>query len=700
MTQIWPSEERRSLEKMRSAINKPVRTSRVPAEAAGQGLLFPYIPLSERVPVLLMVLDRRRRIVVHANSRAKIVLGYSTGELVAAGTTVDSLLGEAGTPHRTLFAVQANSEGQEVLEGEIELRVHGGQWRWFEYRERVLTRDSDGSAIESALVLVDITERKRASDALERIIRSTSRASGKPFFESLVRELADAYGCRYACVSTIASDNSSQLRTIAMVRDGELVQIPDFDISGTPSGDVLQGSGHYFEDGLQELYPDDSLLKQFGVRSFIGAPLVSDSGVPIGVVAVLHDAPLKLDETLRPLINLFAARAGAEIERLSTNEQLRISERRNETILDAIEEGFLLIDPTGTIVQANRRASALLGFEPDKLTGMSRNDLNWAPVDENGLPISGIPPWKRSLRNGQVVRGFIVKYRKPDGAETWLSANTQPYEFGPSGKPTLVLATFTDVTAVRETESLRKQLNEALEQKVRERTTQLEIAMRELESFSYTVSHDLRTPLRSINAMSTLLKEDHGELLTEEADELLLNIKRASQQMNALIEGLLDLSRIVRSDVRMDTVDLSKLAQRAIDQLRRTDQNRAVQTRIQEGVHARGDARLLADALANLLDNAWKYTRYVQAPVIEFGALAQTGNSVYFVRDNGAGFDPAYSSKLFAPFERLHSSREFEGSGIGLSTFARIIDRHQGRCWAESQPGQGATFYFTLPATT
>jgi two-component system, sensor histidine kinase and response regulator len=224
----------------------------------------------------------------------------------------------------------------------------------------------------------------------------------------------------------------------------------------------------------------------------------------------------------------------------------------------------------------------------------------------------------------------------------------------------------------------------------------LEHKNRELESFSYAVSHDLRAPLRRIDSFSRAVLETQGERL-DEAGQLFLNrVREASQQMSQLIDDVLYLSRVTRAELRDQEVDLSSLADLTLARLQEADPGRQVETKVRPAVIVSGDGQLLRIALENLLENAWKFTAKQLQARIEFGVTQVSGEPTYFVRDNGAGFDMTYADRLFGPFQRLHSQDEFPGSGIGLATVQRIIHRHGGRVWAEGLVGQGATFQFTL----
>lgn len=239
-------------------------------------------------------------------------------------------------------------------------------------------------------------------------------------------------------------------------------------------------------------------------------------------------------------------------------------------------------------------------------------------------------------------------------------------------------------------------LNEQLERRVKERTAELEAAVSELESFSYTISHDLRAPLRHINCFSAMLSEDFGKVLPQAAHGYLERIAGASSRMGELIDHLLELSRVMRVEIRLEPVNLSFLASDVLKMLRETEPARHVEIVIQEGIAVLGDPYLLRQMLENLLGNAWKYTSTKELARIELGRTQVAGEEAIFVRDNGAGFDMAYQSSLFEVFQRLHGG-EFEGVGIGLATALRIIQRHKGKIWAEAKVDEGATFFFTLP---
>jgi PAS domain S-box-containing protein len=268
--------------------------------------------------------------------------------------------------------------------------------------------------------------------------------------------------------------------------------------------------------------------------------------------------------------------------------------------------------------------------------------------------------------------------------------------FSDTGELLAVEGFITDITEHKRAEEEIRRLNQHLERRVAERTAQLEAVNKELESFSYSVSHDLRAPLRAMSGFSQALLAKYPDRLDDIGKDYLQRVRAASQRMAELIEDLLKLSRITRSDMRKEPLDLTVLVQSIAEEFRGSEPKRKATFLIQDRLKAEGDPRLLRIALENLLGNAWKFTSKHPKATIEFGQIEQEGRPVYFVRDDGAGFDMTYAAKLFGAFQRLHSQSEFEGTGIGLATVQRIIYRHGGKVWAEGAVEKGATFYFTL----
>jgi signal transduction histidine kinase len=318
----------------------------------------------------------------------------------------------------------------------------------------------------------------------------------------------------------------------------------------------------------------------------------------------------------------------------------------------------------------------------------------YAPLQESPSgPIIGVMEIYRDVGSDLTVQ---VKYAK--SAILWTTAGTMGGLF-------LILAGFVIVADVMINQARRREMalveaqlaeRKRAEEALRGSNTALEAANKELEAFSYSVSHDLRAPLRSIDGFSQALLEDFEDKLDAQGKNYLQRVREGTRRMGQLIEDLLRLSRVTRSEMRWESVDLSGMAGSITSDLQQTQPDRRVEFAISDGMTAKGDPALLRVALENLLSNAWKFTGKNPAAKVEFGLGLQDGRQAYFVRDNGAGFDMAYANKLFGVFQRLHASAEFPGTGIGLAIVQRIMHRHGGRIWAEGEVGEGATFYFTL----
>jgi light-regulated signal transduction histidine kinase (bacteriophytochrome) len=270
------------------------------------------------------------------------------------------------------------------------------------------------------------------------------------------------------------------------------------------------------------------------------------------------------------------------------------------------------------------------------------------------------------------------------------------YEDGDTQQLTLLMEGMWRLLERKRAEDAVRTLNTELEQRVRERTVELEASTKELEAFSYSVSHDLRAPLRSVDGFSLALLEDCEEKLDADGKDYLRRIRAATQRMGTLIDDMLRLSRLTRAEMLVEKVNVTELAWSIINELQKSQPERTVKIEIAQGLEVTADPKLIRIALENLLGNAWKFTGKRSEAVIELGSAIEGTKTTYFVRDNGAGFDMAYVNKLFTPFQRLHSIEEYPGTGIGLGTVQRIMHRHGGKVWAEGQVDHGATFHFSF----
>lgn len=363
------------------------------------------------------------------------------------------------------------------------------------------------------------------------------------------------------------------------------------------------------------------------------------------------------------------------------------TQQRFRDLCEAAPDGIVLVGKGGVISLVNKQTEWIFGYPRTELVGQ--------PI-EKLIPQRYHPQHKRhraAYQQSSTIRemgvGMELYGLRADGTEFPVEVALSP--FG-SEEGAETIAIIRDITVRKEAEARIKDLNSSLQNKLRELAT----INQELESFSYSVSHDLRAPLRAMSGFSMILQEDYAEVLDETGKHYLYRIQAASQRMGLLIDGLLQLSRINRHEITRSPLDLSAMVARIVDELRQEQPEHPMEVHIQPEMAVQADGKLVLIGLENLLANAWKYTQGQERPQLEFSCLEKEGEWVFIIRDNGVGFNQKYESKLFQVFQRLHGLHEFEGLGIGLATVQRIVRRHGGRIWAEGEEGKGAVFYFTL----
>lgn len=374
-----------------------------------------------------------------------------------------------------------------------------------------------------------------------------------------------------------------------------------------------------------------------------------------------------------------------------TREEQRQSESRFRLLAENSTDMISRHNPEGIYLYVSPACQRLFGYEPEELLGRSAFDFVH-PEDKDSINKT-----LKTILSQPITTTSTFRFLQKDGSYTWCETTSHAIINSMTGETTEIHASTRDITARKRVEEEIYAINTELENRVEERTSQLAIANRELEAFSYSVSHDLKAPLRSINGFSKIMEEDYGPQLDSTALGYLNLIRSSSDQMEQLINDLLELSHVNLKEMTLSEVNLSDICRELLEDLRTSQPARQVEIDIEENLVAKVDKNLIRIVLDNLLRNAWKFTGKKMNAKIEVRGMKRDGKSVYLVRDNGVGFDMAFADKVFNPFQRLHSDQEFEGTGIGLALVRRIINRHNGEIWIEAEVNKGATIYFSLP---
>jgi PAS domain S-box-containing protein len=625
-----------------------------------------YQQLVDRLPdVVLIVADRDMRYVL-----------VGGGGLGHAGWRADELLGRRPrdlVPEKVARLIEGHMSA--ALRGEITTmpKLSGSRTGSVWEARFAPLRGRDGAVTGVIFVLRDVTGQHRLSERARE---------SEELFRSTVDVLLDAFG------------------VLSAVRD--------------ESGLIVDLRAEYAN-------PVGCALFQRPLEELVGQRLLGilPSMLPLGLFAQLvhtietgepteYEVPWFEEDVMAGAFEVRGAKLGDGVvvtlrdvtARVRAERQLRASEERYRVTMASAAAGFANVGLDGRYLRVNRRFCEITGFSEQEMLARTYQEITH-PDDlelhaaQAQRVVSGEIPWY-SVRK---------RYIRKDGSMVWVEVTVGALR-DDQGRIYQYVDTVTDITAQKRAQDEVARLNAELEERVRQRTAELEEANRNLEeanrnleAFTYTVSHDLRAPLTALSGFSEMLADEYADRLGGTGQDYVARIEAAGKQMGNLIDDLLALSRASQAEIHATSVDLSELARAAVAALRRHDADRHVEASIEDGVQVLGDEQLLRTLMENLLGNAWKFTSKTAGAAIGFGRIPAGGTMVHcYVRDNGAGFDPASAGKLFRPFSRLHSREDFPGTGIGLASVQSIVERHHGQCWAEGQVGHGAVFHFTLPA--
>ncbi|MFZ2491879.1 MAG: PAS domain S-box protein [Thermoanaerobaculia bacterium] len=542
---------------------------------------------------------------------------------------------------------------------------------------------------QCGVTFVDITERKRTEAALqesEERLRLSTEMAGVAVWEYRVASDSMERSSNHDGLYGLARQARWELNTFLQAThpDDRALSLEIIQRS------VASGGPDTYQFDFRVVHPDATVRWLSVIGQVVERTPDGPGAVVRGCLLDVTDRKTTEDalrQSRRAALNLLMDVVEERQRREQAHLALRASEESYATLFREMQNGFahneIICDREGRPVDSrylavNPAFERITGRRPDEVLGKTLLEvfpaLEPAWIDTFGrVALTGAPA-HFEMRAESLGICFEVSAFQP--------------------APGQYACTFSDVTARKHAEEALQQLNAELEQRVRDRTAALDAANKELEAFSYSVSHDLRAPLRSIDGFSRVVQEDYAARLDDEGRDSLSRIRAAAQRMGQLIEDLLKLSRVGRADLSRERVDLTALARDVAGELRQREPDRVVELVVAEGLTAHADHRLLRVVVENLLGNAWKFTGKRERAHVTMGAEQVNGRLACYIRDNGAGFDPAYAGKLFGAFQRLHGTEDFPGTGIGLATVRRIVDRHGGRVWAEGVVGQGATFWF------
>lgn len=553
------------------------------------------------------------------------------------------------------------------LEAQVRLRRCDGMYRWH-LVQGIPLLDSKGDIEQIVGSLTDIQEMKEIQSSLmESEERFRSLADSVPF----LIWLSDNQGQNIYTNKTCSDFTGGPKETFANQNWLTFIHPEDRDMT-------IQVMMKAIEDKESYRYQYRALRHdgQYRWMQVIGLPRFTSAGELTGYVGSAFDI------TEQKEINQIL-----ETRIQERTQQLQKSNSLLASIVENVPAMIFLKDAQSLRFELfNKAGKELIGFTDAQLLG--KNDYDFFPKEQAEFFIAKD---RETLERGMLVDVYEEPLQTMHGDLRYLHTKKVPI-MDEQGKPAYLLGISEDITELKKSQEQVHSLNCQLEDQIRN----LNAVNKELESFSYTVSHDLRAPLRTIDGFSQAVLEDYGDQLDAEGKRYLMRVREGSQQMAQLIDDMLNLSRLTRGVLKKETFSLSEMVRSIATDLQANNPERQVRFVIQEGLHVEADKRLIQTVMENLIGNAWKFTSHHKTALIEFGGALEKDRMVYFVKDDGAGFDMAYADKLFGTFQRLHNTAEFKGTGVGLVSVQRVIHRHGGEIWARGEVEEGAIFYFTL----
>ena len=527
----------------------------------------------------------------------------------------------------------------------------------------------EGKVVRLVGNVLDITERKRAEEVLRE---------NEHFLETLLENIPNMLFVKDAKTLKFLRFNTAGEKLLGYSRD-ELMGKNDYDFFPKEQADFFTSKDREIIDSreLRDI-PEEPINTKYSGQRLLHTkkiPILADDGTPLYLLGISEDIT----------------------ERKQSEQELRDSRQRMDNIV-ANSPGAIYRcanDPEWTMEFLSAAITQITGYPADDfLNNRIRSYVSIIHPDDLHTVEAAVSAGLERKDRYEMDYRLVAR----DGTPRWVHEQGRGV-FAPDGRLLCLDGVIFDITGQRKAEAEIRKLNQELEQRVAERTAQLEAANKELEAFAYSVSHDLRTPLRAIDGFSHILLEDYAGKLDEEGKRLLNVVRDNTSRMGQLIEDILKFSRTGRMEITFSEIDMEKMAREVIEELQASVADSKLQLDIEQIPPARGDRAMLRQVFVNLLSNAIKFSRNNANPAIHVGASVKDNETIYYVKDNGAGFDMQYADKLFGVFQRLHSVNEFEGTGIGLAIVKRIVTRHGGRVWAEGKVNEGATIYFALPRT-